>query len=170
MVSPSCEWWGGIARIHCADRPLLGTPPCTLKSLHKAGIWQDVEIPRSPLGYILPVLSASYLEQVLSWTGREPGHEIFLAITLFCPDIVALQKQEWPERRQTGAAAMFSVLSKLHVKHSGHPGGLYTLFSPLLFSEDTKSIWLKATNPSTDVTLNVKPPWLRAIVSARLLN
>lgn len=84
---------------------------------------------------------------------REAGQEIFLTIRQLYLDITVLRRQQWPKRGQTRNAAIISVLCDL-IKHTGHPGSLYALFFFFLFSEDTKSIWLKATSPSTETLQN----------------
>lgn len=91
----------------------------------------------------------------ISRLGRETGQEISLTIRQLYLDIIVLRRQRWPKRRQTRDAAIISVLSDLLIKHTGHPGSLYaSFFFFFLLSEDTKSIWLKATSPSTDTLQN----------------
>lgn len=90
----------------------------------------------------------------ISRLGRETGQEISLTIRQLYLDIIVLRRQRWPKRRQTRDAAIISVLSDLLIKHTGHPGSLYASFFFFLLSEDTKSIWLKATSPSTETLQN----------------
>lgn len=86
---------------------------------------------------------------------REISCPVSLPIRQLYLDIIVLRRQRWPKRRQTRDAAIISVLSDLLIKHTGHPGSLYaSFFFFFLLSEDTKSIWLKATSPSTDTLQN----------------